>query len=1075
MRRLLTDRRTIGLTLAGLLGLPAAADNKSWNNPAGGAFNQSNYWTPAGVPGSGDTAIFNLDATYSVFMLGNHTNSRLRVGNDDVSLTLLGATYTLNGTAIASVSIGGAKSPAPKSHGTLSLTNGTLASVDAEIGPDPFGGGTVNIGSGATWNNASLLTVGLDSKGTLSISAGGDVTGGICTLGYGSGVTGTLNVSGAGSTFTATSWLDIGGGGEGAANVSSGGKITAAQASLGAAPAATGSVIIDGANSRFDLAGHFRVGEYGAGTLKITGGGFVYNSQYNATNYIGDQSGSSGIVEVASGGKWSMMGPLKIGHIGTASVTLSGGSIHSATGISMTESGLSSANVQVSGTGSALTTAGSMFLGGYSTGSGGPTTVTVENGGELSTGANQTLKLWMPATLNLKSGGKLNTGTLVLGGGSFNWSGGALTLNSMDLNIGPTGPLGSTLPIGAGKSLSVHPSLRVGVGGSGTMNVDGGGVVASTQGYVGHDAGKTGTLTIDGAGSLWTTTDAIRVGHFGIGAVTVSNGGELVSNLDSQMVQVTGVVGAQPNSSGALMIEGIGSKVTLGSPFSPSFLYVGDFGHGTVEIKNGGEMRSQYGGAVLGSKAGSSGTVTVSGAGSYWEIDSYDLDIGVQGTGIVNILDGGEIRHTNFVGNANLGTQNSGTLNVTGIGSKYTCGILTVGNGAAGLLNVSGGAIVTTAATYLAPVVAAEGTAVVDGTGSKLVVSGPIATLGVGSAGKGSLTVSGGAAVETDDTFVGDGLQSQGTLIVSGSDSSLLSKAELVIGYQGAAEMKILAGGQVTTPVAVIGNSSGYASDAWVDGAGALLNVTDVLDIGPGKLGTLTVSNGGATTVSNTCTVEPRGQLVLQQGNFSANKLQILSTATERGLLAGGGSVNAAVENAGRIAPGDPNVLVGCGVLNIAGSLMQESTGAIEAQIGGKAAGGNFDQINVSGPVALGGTLQVSFSGGFVPEVCDTFTILSGASLGGSFASVTLPPDMPDRLFRLRTTPTTIELVCVHPADLTSDGKIDQADLGLLLSTYGLCPGDPGYVPQAGNLGGDACVTQTDLGALLSVYGTSCP
>lgn len=61
--------------------------------------------------------------------------------------------------------------------------------------------------------------------------------------------------------------------------------------------------------------------------------------------------------------------------------------------------------------------------------------------------------------------------------------------------------------------------------------------------------------------------------------------------------------------------------------------------------------------------------------------------------------------------------------------------------------------------------------------------------------------------------------------------------------------------------------------------------------------------------------------------------------------------------------------------------------------------------------------------------------------------------------------------------DLNGDGKIDQADLGLLLSTYGLCEGQPGYQAIA-NLApnqGTQCIDQADLGVLLSVFGQNCP
>lgn len=77
----------------------------------------------------------------------------------------------------------------------------------------------------------------------------------------------------------------------------------------------------------------------------------------------------------------------------------------------------------------------------------------------------------------------------------------------------------------------------------------------------------------------------------------------------------------------------------------------------------------------------------------------------------------------------------------------------------------------------------------------------------------------------------------------------------------------------------------------------------------------------------------------------------------------------------------------------------------------------------------------------------------------------------------------TYETPC--PGDLNADGRVCQADLGELLSTYGLCEGDAGYKPYANIAPGGvaACngaegIDQADLGTLLANYGTcgeACP
>lgn len=65
------------------------------------------------------------------------------------------------------------------------------------------------------------------------------------------------------------------------------------------------------------------------------------------------------------------------------------------------------------------------------------------------------------------------------------------------------------------------------------------------------------------------------------------------------------------------------------------------------------------------------------------------------------------------------------------------------------------------------------------------------------------------------------------------------------------------------------------------------------------------------------------------------------------------------------------------------------------------------------------------------------------------------------------------------PGDITGpdgepDGFTDLSDLALLLSAYGKCPGDPGYVAEANlveNDPPDGCINLADLAYLLSDYG----
>ncbi|MCK4871871.1 MAG: trypsin-like serine protease [Phycisphaerales bacterium] len=56
------------------------------------------------------------------------------------------------------------------------------------------------------------------------------------------------------------------------------------------------------------------------------------------------------------------------------------------------------------------------------------------------------------------------------------------------------------------------------------------------------------------------------------------------------------------------------------------------------------------------------------------------------------------------------------------------------------------------------------------------------------------------------------------------------------------------------------------------------------------------------------------------------------------------------------------------------------------------------------------------------------------------------------------------------PGDLDGDDDVDQFDLGILLATYGLFPGDEHYDAR-GDIDGDGEIGQFDLGILLANYG----
>jgi hypothetical protein len=98
-------------------------------------------------------------------------------------------------------------------------------------------------------------------------------------------------------------------------------------------------------------------------------------------------------------------------------------------------------------------------------------------------------------------------------------------------------------------------------------------------------------------------------------------------------------------------------------------------------------------------------------------------------------------------------------------------------------------------------------------------------------------------------------------------------------------------------------------------------------------------------------------------------------------ILSGSGSFYLELINSGVLAPGHSP-----GVISVA-SLTQAAAAVMQIELAGTTAGTGYDQINVTGAAALDGTLQVTLLDGFLPEVGDTFDILTFGSVTGEFAN----------------------------------------------------------------------------------------
>ncbi|WP_205408636.1 hypothetical protein, partial [Xanthomonas phaseoli] len=245
--------------------------------------------------------------------------------------------------------------------------------------------------------------------------------------------------------------------------------------------------------------------------------------------------------------------------------------------------------------------------------------------------------------INITNGGlgainsPLELGSQKSGYGEINVSG--ASDSGIASNI--TGPLGT------------HTSSIIGVAGRGVVNVDNGGTGDFGILHLGLFAGSTGTLTATGANSLLHVVHELYVGVEGEGQTSIEDGAS--ATLDSSVY-----VGQQAGSTGTLTVTGANSLLSSPNGYG---LYVGDAGAGTLNVDNGGTATTKgdayvgntgtgrvsiSGGGIfnvvngsvrLGALAGSTGTLTVTGANSLLH-GFHELYVGFEGEGQTSIEDG---------------------------------------------------------------------------------------------------------------------------------------------------------------------------------------------------------------------------------------------------------------------------------------------------------------------------------------------------------------------------------------------------------------------------------------------------
>ncbi|HEV8060442.1 MAG TPA: CARDB domain-containing protein, partial [Gemmataceae bacterium] len=168
--------------------------------------------------------------------------------------------------------------------------------------------------------------------------------------------------------------------------------------------------------------------------------------------------------------------------------------------------------------------------------------------------------------------------------------------------------------------------------------------------------------------------------------------------------------------------------------------------------------------------------------------------------------------------------------------------------------------------------------------------------------------------------------------------------------------------------------------------------------------GTLTINNGSTFSPGGAGVyTQTSGTTILDAGTLgtSGNQINI-----QGGTLSGPGTINGNLINAGEVDLGSSP-----GTLTVTGSYSQTSVGTLALEVGGATAGSLFDQINITGAAALGGTLNVSLINGYAPGLEETYDVLNFASSSGSFATFNSPQINGNPAFATTATPTSFDLL----------------------------------------------------------------
>lgn len=267
-----------------------------------------------------------------------------------------------------------------------------------------------------------------------------------------------------------------------------------------------------------------------------------------------------------------------------------------------------------------------------------------------------------------------------------------------------------------------------------------------------------------------------------------------------------------------------------------------------------------------------------------------------------------------------------------------------------------------------------------------------------------------------------------GEVRVASGESLVISSS---IDHYNAGKLKVTGGA-----LEFIANVTNETGTGLIAGQSATLRFNDGLENRGSMALTAGINNVSGDITNNagaTITVTGRADAVFYDDMVQNGTLRVVSvgfttsTAVFLGSFTGSGGTTGGgdIFFEGDLRPGNSPASVTFG-----NNVGFGSGATLEIELGGTAAGSQYDQVHVTGDLSLAGTLAVSLINGFMPATGNTFDILNWGTLVGTFNALELPTLAGTRQWNTSQLYSEGKLLVISgvAGDYNNDGTVNAAD-----------------------------------------------